>query len=104
VSVSYLERHEKCTNVMYVVSTALRCSALHLRCSVPPRCEVCRSHFMEMYSTCDNGRCDIPKPANVRGQHISLGEPALALWVWRAHNTVNARLALEGDEEVGPYE
>ncbi|CAM9355093.1 unnamed protein product [Ectocarpus sp. 12 AP-2014] len=68
------------------------------------RCEVCRSHFMDMYSTCDNGRCDIPKPANVRGQHTSQGEPALALWVWRAHNTVNARLALEGDEEVGPYE
>ncbi|CAM9576869.1 unnamed protein product [Scytosiphon promiscuus] len=67
------------------------------------RCEHCRRHFLEMYATCDNGRCNISKPSNMRSQHISEGESALALWVWRMHNAVNTRLALEGDDDIDPH-
>ncbi|CAM9711322.1 unnamed protein product [Pylaiella littoralis] len=68
------------------------------------RCEHCRSHFLEMYDGCENERCKIQRPSNVRGQHTSEAETALALWVWRMHNAVNARLAREGDEKVEPHE
>ncbi len=55
-----------------------------------------------MYDACDNGRCDIPRPSNMRGQQASEGEAALALWVWRMHNAVNVRLLEEGDQDVDP--
>lgn len=55
-----------------------------------------------MYDACDNGRCDIPKPTNMRGQQASGGEATLALWVWRMHNAVNVRLVEEGDEDIDP--
>ncbi|CAM9676507.1 unnamed protein product, partial [Hapterophycus canaliculatus] len=67
------------------------------------RCQECRRHFLEMYATCDNGRCNISKSNNMRGQHISEGESALALWVWRMHNAVNTRLARESDQDVDPH-
>eukprot|EP00752_Nemacystus_decipiens_P001761 g1702.t1 len=63
------------------------------------RCQHCRDHFLEMYDNCDNGRCVIPATSNMRGRQTSTAEPALALWVWRMHNAVNAAIALEADEE-----
>eukprot|EP00903_Cladosiphon_okamuranus_P005345 g5341.t1 len=66
------------------------------------RCEHCRAHFLQMYDNCENGRCDIPKTGNMRGQHSSTAEPALALWVWRMHNAVNAANALDADPPVDP--
>lgn len=77
---------------------------LHCCVCIYNRCQECRSHFLEMYSACDNDRCKIPKPSNVRrGRQTPEEEPTLALWVWRMHNAVNARLAQEGDEEVEVY-
>lgn len=67
------------------------------------RCAHCRSHFLEMYENCENGRCVIPEPSNMRGQQTSAGEPALALWVWRAHNAVNTRNAIEADPPMEPH-
>lgn len=69
------------------------------------RCEHCLSHFLEMYENCENGRCVITKPSKMRGQQtsISTGEPALALWVWRMHNAVNARNAVEADPPQEPH-
>lgn len=64
------------------------------------RCEYCREHFLGMYKTCDNDRCKIHKRGSVGGQQLAEGEAALALWLWRAHNTVNTRLASEADEDV----
>ena len=63
------------------------------------RCRHCRDHFLEMYDNCDNGRCVIPKASNMRGQHTSTAEPALALWVWRMHNAVNTANAIRSDKE-----
>ena len=40
-------------------------------------CEECRNHFLEMYDACRYGRCDADADAS--------------LWLWRAHNVVNAR-------------
>ena len=40
-------------------------------------CEECRDHFLEMYDACRYGRCDADADAS--------------LWLWRAHNVVNAR-------------
>ncbi|CAH0367754.1 unnamed protein product [Pelagomonas calceolata] len=40
-------------------------------------CEECRDHFLEMYDSCRYGRCDADADAS--------------LWLWRAHNVVNAR-------------
>lgn len=67
------------------------------------RCEHCRSHFVEMYDACDNGRCVILPVSGVRGGQPAEGEASLMLWVWRMHNAVNARLVPEGLEEVERY-
>ena len=40
-------------------------------------CEECRNHFLEMYDACRYGRCEPDADAS--------------LWLWRAHNVVNAR-------------
>lgn len=58
---------------------------------------------MQMYDACDNGRCAIPPVSGVRGGQPAEGDASLALWVWRMHNAVNARLAQEGAEEVKGY-
>ena len=68
-----------------------------------PRCEHCRSHFLEMYGTCENHRCDIPLASSLRGSQDPEGQDKLALWVWRMHNAVNARLHREGEEETELY-
>lgn len=60
------------------------------------RCEDCRGHFLDMYEARSNGRGNIPQANGIRGgQHPDEGEAALALWVWRMHNAVNTRLALD---------
>lgn len=68
------------------------------------RCRECHSHFLQMYTACDNGRCEIPKVhlLNLRRDqpHPAEGEAKLALWVWQMHNAVNARVAREQDEKV----
>ncbi|CAM9533637.1 unnamed protein product [Laminaria digitata] len=56
-----------------------------------------------MYETCENHRCDIPLTSNLRGNQDPEGQEKLALWVWRMHNAVNARLAEEGDEGTEVY-
>lgn len=68
-----------------------------------PRCEDCRGHFLEMYEACENHRCDIPLPSGLRGNQDPEAQDKLALWVWRMHNAVNARLAREGDEGTEVY-
>ena len=40
-------------------------------------CETCRTHFLALYDSCSYGRCE----KNADGP----------LWLWRAHNVVNAR-------------
>jgi len=53
-------------------------------------CEDCASHFSETYDSCAGGRCDL-KPGDGRGD---------ALWLWRVHNNVTARVARERRAEV----
>lgn len=65
--------------------------ALYLRI----RCQVCLEHFVGMYQTCENGRCQILKQGGIRNQPPEQGQTVLALWVWRAHNAVNSRIANE---------
>ncbi|CAM9812379.1 unnamed protein product [Phaeothamnion confervicola] len=56
------------------------------------RCAECRRHFLTMYDNCDNGRCSITaRDADSRNA---------ALWLWRAHNNVNARLAAAAAAEA----
>lgn len=51
-------------------------------------CKYCRNHFLKMYDDCEYGRCDDPSRL-FRG--ATEGD-RLALWLWRAHNAVNARV------------
>ena len=46
-------------------------------------CSECRNHFLRMYDSCAVGRCRARSSADT------------ALWLWRAHNAVNIRLAAE---------
>ena len=59
-------------------------------------CEVCRRNFLDMYDRCLYGRCDIQDDADPAAQ-----QQALAMWLWRAHNDVNLRLAAERDVRTG---
>lgn len=68
------------------------------------RCQVCKDHFLEMYNSCENERCEIPKTKSGDERYKNQGEMLLALWVWRAHNAVNVRLAEEAAEEGGEAE
>lgn len=72
----------------------------HVRLTPCIRCQVCREHFTAMYGTCENERCKIHKQSNIRNQQSEQDQTALALWVWRAHNAVNARLATEDDKDA----
>ena len=74
------------------------------RCPVQPRqimhgiflmvkwffgCRECRDHFLAEYAACAHGRCAIDfgsKEAASRG---------VALWLWKAHNSVTLRLATQ---------
>ena len=53
-------------------------------------CEVCRTHFLEMAAEDDFREAETPRQA--------------ALWLWRAHNVVNARLRLEEAEGAAAAE
>jgi len=55
-------------------------------------CSHCRQHFLQMFDECWGGRCDIGDDRSEESQR------ALALWLWRAHNTVNSRVAVESAE------
>ena len=46
-------------------------------------CSECRNHFLRMYDSCAMGRCRAHSSTDT------------ALWLWRAHNAVNIRLAAE---------
>lgn len=51
-------------------------------------CAYCRDHFLHMYDACEYGRCDDPQRL-FRGANEA---DRLVLWLWRAHNAVNARV------------
>merc|ERR1712196_616359 len=55
-------------------------------------CAQCRQHFLQMYDECWGGRCDITEDPSDENYRL------LALWLWRAHNTVNGRVAIESTE------
>ena len=80
-------------------------------------CADCRDNFLAMYDNCDYGRCDFAggdeaqlaslDPAQLHGARAP--RPAheqrqLVLWLWRAHNDVNVRLAKENALETGAWE
>ncbi|KAJ8608811.1 hypothetical protein CTAYLR_009354 [Chrysophaeum taylorii] len=51
-------------------------------------CKWCREHFLDMYDACEYGRCDDAQ----RLYHGATEADRLVLWLWRAHNAVNARV------------
>ena len=81
-------------------------------------CADCRSNFLAMYDGCAYGRCDFEggdeaqlaslDPAQLHGAPRA-PRPAheqrqLVLWLWRAHNDVNVRLAKENALETAAWE
>ena len=63
-------------------------------------CAVCRAHFLKSFDRCEFGRCDVDDAAPGHGGHA-----AVALWLWRVHNDVNARNARidGGDAELSQF-
>ena len=57
-------------------------------------CDDCRRHFLEEYDSCAHQRCvDVGTDANAAtGEGRSGSAAGVVLWLWRAHNAVNARL------------
>lgn len=49
------------------------------------QCSKCREHFLRMYDGCEYGRCADPFKGASKADR-------LVLWLWRAHNAVNARV------------
>lgn len=49
------------------------------------QCSSCREHFLRMYDGCEYGRCADPFKGASKADR-------LVLWIWRAHNAVNARV------------
>jgi len=57
-------------------------------------CRECAKHFGEMYDSCSYGRCTLAPGDG----------PGAALWLWRVHNNVTARVAGEqGVEAPKPW-
>jgi Erv1 / Alr family len=82
-------------------------------------CEQCRRHFLSAYDACDSGACaltdsavfastaTVTAAAAANGKTSSSsaggyykGREGAAMWLWRAHNSVNMRLAHERGVEV----
>jgi Erv1 / Alr family len=81
-------------------------------------CEQCRRHFLSAYDACDSGACALTDSAvfastaavtaaaasgktssSSTGAYYK-GREGAAMWLWRAHNSVNMRLAHERGVEV----
>jgi hypothetical protein len=86
-------------------------------------CEQCRRHFLSAYDACDSGACALTDSAVFAGAATATaaaaggsgsdktssssngggyykGREGAAMWLWRAHNSVNMRLAHERGVEV----
>lgn len=68
------------------VSPAMTMEVIHHFVEYLFGCETCRNHFLASYDSCAFGRCEIGE---------SMDNRALVLWLWRLHNAVNIRTALE---------
>lgn len=55
-------------------------------------CATCVHHFVSIYDSCSFGRCEL-------AEHDGRG---VALWLWRVHNNVTARIAIEHDRSPPP--
>mmetsp|Transcript_7274 Transcript_7274/g.17725 ORF Transcript_7274/g.17725 Transcript_7274/m.17725 type:complete len:606 (-) Transcript_7274:163-1980(-) len=53
-------------------------------------CDVCREHFNKMYDRSFRSRF-----TSISGRDPELHHNEVALWIWHAHNRVNARLAVQ---------
>uniref|UniRef100_A0A7S1C2N5 Sulfhydryl oxidase n=1 Tax=Corethron hystrix TaxID=216773 RepID=A0A7S1C2N5_9STRA len=56
-------------------------------------CKVCRDHFTKMYDSCELDNCSFTK-----GYPDDDSATDVAMWLWTAHNSVNARLIKERAE------